>query len=172
MTIRTEPMRVALAQMNAVVGDIEGNARRIRGLIGEAHDQGAQLVVFPELALTGYPPEDLLLKTHFADTAREALEDLAGAAHDIVALVGFPERADDLYNAAAVLADGELRAVYRKMFLPNYGVFDEHRYFQAGTEPALIEVAGGPGSQMSSQMVSPSATPFTSMSAGSVPAWK
>jgi NAD+ synthase (glutamine-hydrolysing) len=142
MTMRTEPMRVALAQMNAVVGDIEGNARRIRGLIEDARDEGAQLVVFPELALTGYPPEDLLLKTHFADAARAALEDLAVAARDIVALVGFPERADDLYNAAAVLADGQLRAVYRKMFLPNYGVFDEHRYFQEGTEPALIEVNG------------------------------
>src|SRR2546430_150341 len=115
---------------NAVVGDIEGNAALIRGLIDEARDEGAQLVVFPELALTGYPPEDLLLKTHFADGARAALEELAGAARDIVALVGFPERADDLYNAAAVLADGQLRAVYRKMFLPNYGVFDEHRYFQ------------------------------------------
>jgi NAD+ synthase (glutamine-hydrolysing) len=142
MTMRTEPMRVALAQMNAVVGDIEGNAARIRGLIDEARDEGAQLVVLPELALTGYPPEDLLLKTGFADAAGEALRDLAESVHDIVALVGFPERADDLYNAAAVLADGEVRAVYRKMFLPNYGVFDEHRYFQAGTEPALIEVNG------------------------------
>jgi NAD+ synthase (glutamine-hydrolysing) len=142
MTMRTEPMRVAMAQMNAVVGDIEGNAARIRRLIDEARDEGAQLVVLPELALTGYPPEDLLLKTGFADAAGEALRDLAESVHDIVALVGFPERADDLYNAAAVLADGEVRAVYRKMFLPNYGVFDEHRYFQAGTEPALIEVNG------------------------------
>src|SRR5947209_18238555 len=94
MTMRTEPMRVALAQMNAVVGDIEGNAGRIRGLIDEARDEGAQLVVFPELALTGYPPEDLLLKTHFADAAGEALEELAAGTRDIVALVGFPERAD------------------------------------------------------------------------------
>src|SRR5207244_9627809 len=106
--------------------------------------EGAQLVVFPELALTGYPPEDLLLKTHFADAAGEALRELAAGTRGttITALVGFPERADDLYNAAAVLADGEVRAVYRKIFLPNYGVFDEHRYFQAGTEAALIEVNG------------------------------
>src|SRR3954468_24900513 len=142
MTMRTEPMRVALAQMNAVVGDIEGNAAKIRRLIGEARDGGAQLVVFPELALTGYPPEDLLLKTHFADVAAAALDDVASATQGIVALVGFPQRADDLYNAAAVLGDGEVRAVYRKIFLPNYGVFDEHRYFQSGTEPALIEVNG------------------------------
>jgi NAD+ synthase (glutamine-hydrolysing) len=142
VTLRNEPICVALAQMNAVVGDIEGNAARIRGLIEDARDEGAQLVVFPELALTGYPPEDLLLKTHFADAAGEALAEIAAGTRDIVALVGFPERADDLYNAAAVIADGEVRAVYRKMFLPNYGVFDEHRYFQAGTEPALVEVNG------------------------------
>ena len=142
MTLRNEPMRVAMAQMNAVVGDIDGNAQRIRDLIAEAREEGAQLVVFPELALTGYPPEDLLLKTHFADSAGRALEELAAGTQDIVALVGFPERADDLYNAAAVIADGEVRAVYRKMFLPNYGVFDEHRYFQAGTEPALVELNG------------------------------
>src|SRR4051812_48268550 len=140
--MRNEPMRVALAQMNAVVGDIEHNAERIRGLIDDARDAGAQLVVFPELALTGYPPEDLLLKTHFADAAGAALQEIAAGTRDIVALVGFPERADDLYNAAAVIAEGEVRAVYRKMFLPNYGVFDEHRYFQAGTEPALVEVNG------------------------------
>src|SRR3954467_12394045 len=142
MTMRTEPLRVALAQINPVVGDIAGNAKLIRHDIAEARDEGAQLVVFPELALTGYPPEDLLLKTHFADSAGRALDEIAAGTHDIVALVGFPERTDDLYNAAAVIAEGEIRAVYRKMFLPNYGVFDEHRYFQAGTEPALIEVNG------------------------------
>jgi NAD+ synthase (glutamine-hydrolysing) len=142
MTMRTEPMRVALAQMNSVVGDIDGNAAKIRGRIEDARDEGAQLVVFPELALTGYPPEDLLLKTYFADAAADTLRELASSVRDIVALVGFPERTDDLYNAAAVLADGEVRAVYRKIFLPNYGVFDEHRYFQAGTEPMLIEVNG------------------------------
>jgi NAD+ synthase (glutamine-hydrolysing) len=98
--------------------------------------------VVPELALSGYPPEDLLLKTHFVDAAGAALEPLAAAAEGIVALVGFPERAGDVYNAAAVLVDGRVAGVYRKMFLPNYGVFDEHRYFQAGTEPALLELNG------------------------------
>jgi NAD+ synthase (glutamine-hydrolysing) len=144
MTMRTEPLRVALAQINPTVGDIERNAAKIRDWIGRARDEGAQLVVFPELALTGYPPEDLLLKTHFVDAAGAALSELASETDegDLVALVGFPERRDDVYNACAVLADGEVQAVYRKMFLPNYGVFDEARYFQAGTEPALFELNG------------------------------
>src|SRR5689334_22074507 len=123
MTMRTEPLRVALAQINSVVGDIDGNATKIREYMDRARDEGAQLVVFPELALTGYPPEDLLLKTSFNDAAGAALEDLARAADGIAALVGYPERADDVYNAAAVLADGKVVASYRKMFLPNYGVF-------------------------------------------------
>src|SRR4051794_25016772 len=142
MTMRSDPLRVALAQINPTVGDIQGNARKIRRDIERARDEGAHLVVFPELALTGYPPEDLLLKTHFVDAAGAALEELAREAEGVVALVGFPERRDDVYNACAVLADGEIQAVYRKMFLPNYGVFDEARYFQAGTEAALIELNG------------------------------
>src|SRR3954464_7457150 len=144
MTMRTEPLRVALAQINSVVGDIPGNTSKIREWIGRAREEDAQLVIFPELALTGYPPEDLLLKTHFVDAAGAALEELAHETDDgdIVALVGFPERRDDVYNACAVLADGGVAAVYRKMFLPNYGVFDEARYFQSGTEAALIELNG------------------------------
>ena len=137
-----EPIRAALAQMNPTVGDVEGNAARIRDLIGRARDEGARLVVFPELALTGYPPEDLLLKTHFFGAVEAALRDLASSAREIVAVVGYPERKDDVYNSAAVLADGEVAAVYRKMHLPNYGVFDEQRYFQAGSEPATFELNG------------------------------
>ncbi len=140
--MRTEPLRVSLAQINSTVGDISGNAQKIRGYIARARDEGAQLVVFPELALTGYPPEDLLLKTHFVDAAGAALDEIARDCDDIVALVGFPERRDDVYNAAAVLADGGVHAVYRKMFLPNYGVFDENRYFQSGTQSELIELNG------------------------------
>jgi len=139
-----DPLRVALAQMNATVGDIAGNARAIAGHTATARDEGAALVVFPELSLTGYPPEDLLLKTAFLEEAGAALEDLAGQTHDIVALVGFPERAEDVYNSAAVLADGEVAAVYRKMYLPNYGVFDEQRYFQSGAEAAIFELNGIP----------------------------
>src|SRR3954453_20522706 len=135
-----QPLSVALAQINSTVGDIEGNARKVADGIARGRDEGASLVVFPELALTGYPPEDLLLKTAFLDAARAALDELAAQTRGIVALVGFPERSDDVYNAAAVLADGRVAAVYRKVHLPNYGVFDEQRYFQAGTEPALVEI--------------------------------
>ena len=135
-------LRVALAQLDVTVGDLEGNERLLAGAIERARDAGAQLVVAPELAITGYPPEDLLLKEHFLRDARATLERLAGAARGIVALVGFPERAEDVYNAVAVLADGELRAVYRKVYLPNYGVFDEQRYFQSGDGGVLIEVGG------------------------------
>ncbi len=137
-----QPLRVALAQLNSTVGDISGNARKVADGIARARDEGASLAVFPELALTGYPPEDLLLKTSFLDAARAALEELAAQTRGIVALVGFPERADDVYNAAAVLADGRVAGVYRKIHLPNYGVFDEQRYFQAGSEPALFELDG------------------------------
>ena len=142
MTRRPEPLRAAMAQMNPTVGDIDGNAQRISSLIAAARDEGAQLVVFPELCLTGYPPEDLLLKTHFLEAARAALEDLAAGVRDIVAVVGFPDRADDVYNAAAVLADGEVAAILHKMNLPNYGVFDERRYFQSGARPGVLELNG------------------------------
>jgi NAD+ synthase (glutamine-hydrolysing) len=137
-----QPLSVALAQINPTVGDTAGNARKIADGIARGRDEGASLVVFPELALTGYPPEDLLLKPSFLDAARAALDELASQTRGIVALVGFPERADDVYNSAAVLADGRVAGVYRKIHLPNYGVFDEQRYFQAGSEPALFELDG------------------------------
>ncbi|MBB4663622.1 NAD+ synthase [Conexibacter arvalis] len=136
------PLRLALCQMNATVGDIAGNEQKIREGIAAARGQQAQLVLFPELALTGYPPEDLLLKEHFLRDARAALERLAAEVTDVVALVGFPEREDDVYNSLAVLADGEVKAIYRKVYLPNYGVFDEQRYFATGEGGALIEVGG------------------------------
>jgi NAD+ synthase (glutamine-hydrolysing) len=97
-------------------------------------------VLFPELALTGYPPEDLLLKEHFLQAGNEAMAELAREALGIVALVGFPERGDDVYNALAVLAEGEVQAVYRKSVLPNYGVFDEQRYFQVGEGGAVLQL--------------------------------
>jgi NAD+ synthase (glutamine-hydrolysing) len=126
--------------MNATVGDIDGNARRIAAGIAQARAAGAQLVLFPELALSGYPPEDLLLREHFLTDTGRALHALAAGAQGIVAVVGFPERAQAVYNAAAVLADGEVRRIYRKVHLPNYGVFDEQRYFTAGHEGATIDV--------------------------------
>jgi NAD+ synthase (glutamine-hydrolysing) len=135
-------LRIALCQMNPTVGDIAGNERKIVEWLGRAREQEAQLVLFPELAVTGYPPEDLLLKEHFLLDARAALQRIAQQTEGVVALVGFPELADDVYNASGVLADGELKAIYRKVFLPNYGVFDEQRYFQSGPGGGLIELDG------------------------------
>ncbi len=135
-------MRLALSQMNAKVGDIAGNTERIAADLAAAAGEGAELVLFPELAVTGYPPEDLLLKEHFLADARRALEELAREARSTVAVVGFPERAEDVFNAAAVLAGGEVRAVYRKVYLPNYGVFDEQRYFQSGRAGAVVGLDG------------------------------
>src|SRR5829696_2697464 len=139
MAGRLAPIRLALAQIDARVGDIDGNAELIRARTAAAREAGAELVIFPELALTGYPPEDLLLKEHFLRRTRETLEALAAETRDIVALVGFPERTEDVYNACAVLADGGIAAIYRKTHLPNYGVFDEQRYFQAGEGGAVID---------------------------------
>jgi NAD+ synthase (glutamine-hydrolysing) len=136
------PLRLALAQIDATVGDVEGNAAKISDYLRLAADAGAQVVLFPELAINGYPPEDLLLKTHFLAAGRRALDGVAQQVRDMVALVGFAEHADDVYNSLAVLADGRVQAIYRKMFLPNYGVFDEQRYFQAGAAAAVIRVDG------------------------------
>src|SRR5918999_933562 len=131
-----DDLSIALAQMNAVVGDIDGNAARVEQLAAEARDEGAQLVVFPELTLTGYPPEDLLLKRGFLRSAQSALEGLA--LPGITAVVGWPEQRDGrVHNAAAVVADGQVQAVYRKLLLPNYGVFDERRWVEAGGEPVV-----------------------------------
>jgi len=155
-------LRLGLAQIDPTVGDIEGNVRLIAESIERARDAGAQLVLLPELCLSGYPPEDLVLRRDFLDGVREGLEEVATDVAGIVALVGFPERVErpaaelehfdplidppppPAYNSLAVLAGGELRAIYRKCDLPNYGVFDERRYFEPGTEPALIEVDGMP----------------------------
>jgi NAD+ synthase (glutamine-hydrolysing) len=135
-------LRLSLHQINTTVGDLAGNVERIRQGLRAAREADVQLALFPELAITGYPPEDLLLKEHFLADARAALDEVAEEAEDVVAVVGFPERAEDVYNAAAVLADGEVQAVYRKMRLPNYGVFDEVRYFQEGRGGMIVEVDG------------------------------
>jgi NAD+ synthase (glutamine-hydrolysing) len=126
--------------MNSTVGDIDGNAERIRAGQREAAEARADLVLFPELALTGYPPEDLLLREDFLARASSALEELAAGTRGPIAVVGFPERAEDVYNAAAVLAEGRVHAIYRKVHLPNYGVFDEQRYFQSGSAGAVIDI--------------------------------
>src|SRR2546430_17220197 len=135
-------MRLSLAQINAVVGDLDGNAERIRGRLAEAKDQQADLVVFPELAVTGYPPEDLLLRPSFVQAAQAKAEELAREARGIVALIGVPWLDRDLYNACGVCAAGEMQTLYRKGFLPNYGVFVEDPYFAPGRSLVLLEHRG------------------------------
>jgi NAD+ synthase (glutamine-hydrolysing) len=134
-------LRLALAQLNTVVGDLDGNRERILAGLADATAAGADLVVFPELATTGYPPEDLLLRPGFVRAARRSLEEIAAAtAGGPVALVGTPWFDRDLANACAVCANGSVRAVYRKHFLPNYGVFDEHRYFAEGRDLVVLQL--------------------------------
>jgi len=135
-------MRLALAQINTVVGDLDGNRDRIVARIEEARSAGADLVLLPELAVTGYPPEDLLLRPGFVRAAARTLDEVAAEARDVVAVVGFPYFESDLYNACAVCADGAVQAIYRKRFLPNYGVFDEDRYFAPGRDLVLVELGG------------------------------
>jgi NAD+ synthase (glutamine-hydrolysing) len=132
-------VRLALAQINSTVGDLDGNRDRILARLAEAKERGADLVLFPELAVTGYPPEDLLLRPGFIRAAERALEEIARATRNIVALVGVPILERDLYNACAVCAAGEVKARYRKRFLPNYGVFDEDRYFAPGDDLLLLQ---------------------------------
>lgn len=127
-------LRLGLAQINPVVGDLEGNFKKIVRFIDEAKKMGVQLIAFPELCITGYPPEDLLLKPGFIDKNLKQLHNLMEYCDNITAIVGFVDRDDDIYNAAAVLHQKKLAGVYRKVFLPNYGVFDENRYFQSGKE--------------------------------------
>jgi NAD+ synthase (glutamine-hydrolysing) len=133
-------LRLALAQINTTVGDLAGNEARIRDALADARGAGAQLVVFPELTITGYPPEDLLFREHFLREARAALDRIAADVHDLVAVIGFPLRTEDVYNAVAVVANGGVQGIYRKVFLPNYGVFDERRYFQSGDCGAILEL--------------------------------
>jgi NAD+ synthase (glutamine-hydrolysing) len=124
--------RIALAQINTTVGDFEGNVRKILIRLEQARLLGSNLIVFPELAVTGYPPEDLLLKPSFISANREAIEEVAAATGGLTAVVGFADVAGDVFNAAAVLHDGAMAGVYRKHYLPTYSVFDEDRYFRGG----------------------------------------
>ncbi len=134
-------IRIALAQINPTVGGIEGNVLKICDYIRRAREQNSNMVVFPELAITGYPPEDLLLKRHFIDDNLEALSRVIENTKDIAAVVGFVDRKDSiLYNAAAIIQNCRMIGVYRKVFLPNYGVFDEYRYFRAGTETPVYNI--------------------------------
>jgi len=129
---------VGLGQINPTVGDFEANVRMIVAGIERARGLGCGLVAFPELAITGYPPEDLLFKPAFIEANLRALDDVARAARGLTVVVGFVDRQDDIFNAAAVLHDGARAGVYHKQYLPNYGVFDENRYFQAGREAPVF----------------------------------
>src|SRR5437667_5531982 len=133
-------LRVGLAQINSTVGDFEGNVRKITDSLDRARRLGVALVAFPELAITGYPPEDLLFKPAFIEANVRALDAVARASHGMTAVVGFVDRRDDIFNAAAVLHDGSVAGIYHKRYLPNYGVFDENRYFQAGTETPVFVI--------------------------------
>jgi NAD+ synthase (glutamine-hydrolysing) len=136
-------LRVALAQINPTVGDLTGNAERIVEAIARAEEAEADLVVLPELAVTGYPPEDLVLKPGFVADNLAALEKVAAATSRTVAVVGFVDQGSDLYNAAAICAAGEVRGTYHKMVLPNYSVFDEARYFAPGRGATTLWGIGG-----------------------------
>ena len=136
-------MRVALGQFNAVVGDLSGNVEKMRQMYARAAKADVDLLAFPELAVCGYPPEDLLYKQHFLRDCSMALKKLAASCLDMSIIVGFAERQGIIsYNSAALLQDGKIRQVYRKGMLPNYGVFDERRYFNPGTESLIIEAEG------------------------------
>ena len=140
----TLSFRVAMAQINPTVGDFEGNTRKIIERLDEAQALGADVVSFPELAVTGYPPEDLLIKADFIQESLACLQEIARHATRSVAVVGCVDSGEHLYNAAAVLAGGRIAGMYRKIRLPNYGVFDEKRYFQPGTEAPVFVVRGVP----------------------------
>lgn len=134
--------RIALAQINTTVGDLDGNAAKIVDYIGHARELGADVVAFPELAVTGYPPEDLLFKRQFIDDNKARALEVAAASTEIASIFGFVDSDPDVYNAAAVANDGKVVGVYHKMHLPNYGVFDEERYFEAGGECAVFVICG------------------------------
>lgn len=138
-----DPIRFAMAQVNPTVGDIQGNKEKIIKYISDARSLGCDIVILPELALTGYPPEDLLLKAQFIDDAAKALNDIVHKTDNIIAVVGCLDRGKDgIYNSAALIRDKELIHIYHKIMLPNYGVFDEKRYFKPGDESFVFKFEG------------------------------
>jgi NAD+ synthase (glutamine-hydrolysing) len=135
-------IRFGIAQINSTVGDLSGNTKKIMQFIDQAKSLGVDLLTFPELAITGYPPEDLLLKPQFVKQNKESLNEIVGHSSGIAIVVGFVDSDADIYNAAAVLYNKNLVGVYHKFYLPNYGVFDENRYFQAGKECPVFTIYG------------------------------
>jgi NAD+ synthase (glutamine-hydrolysing) len=135
-------MRIGMAQLNTTVGDFKGNTKKIVDTMAEAKSLGVDLLTFPELAICGYPPEDLLFKPRFIEENMSSLEKVIAGSSGLTAVVGFVDAKDDIYNAAAIVHNGKLCGVYHKIYLPNYGVFDEDRYFRAGTECPVYIIAG------------------------------
>ncbi|HEU0294575.1 MAG TPA: NAD+ synthase [Anaerolineales bacterium] len=135
-------LRVGLAQINTTMGDLAGNTAKIIDIIGRARELGVDLLCFPEMAISGYPPEDLLLRNDFIEANLRALDQVVDRSRGLTTITGFVDLQDDLYNAAAVAADGRLVGVYHKHYLPNYGVFDENRYFQSGVEAPVFRIGG------------------------------
>jgi len=136
-------LRIAACQLNTVVGDLDGNVAALLAMLDRAEAAGCDLAVFPELAVTGYPPEDLLLKPGFVADDLASLEKLAARTGRCAAIVGFVDRRHDLHNAAAVCAHGQVQGVYHKRLLPNYAVFDEQRYFAPGQGDPVLFLIGG-----------------------------
>jgi NAD+ synthase (glutamine-hydrolysing) len=135
-------LRIGMAQINVTVGDFAGNTRKILEAIAEARALGVDIITFPELAICGYPPEDLLFKPQFIEENLRCLEKIAKQASELTAVVGFVDAKEDIYNAAAIVSSGKLVSIYHKIYLPNYGVFDENRYFQAGRECSVYMIGG------------------------------
>jgi NAD+ synthase (glutamine-hydrolysing) len=137
-------LRIGISQINVTVGDFYGNTQKILGAITEAKTLGVDIITFPELAICGYPPEDLLFKPQFIGENLRCLDKIADNASGLAVIVGFVDAKEDIYNAAAIIDDGKLISIYHKIYLPNYGVFDENRYFQAGKE-CPVYIIGGVG---------------------------
>jgi NAD+ synthase (glutamine-hydrolysing) len=135
-------LRLGLAQINTTVGDLDGNAAKVLDYVGRARELGVDVLSFPEMTITGYPPEDLVLRPQFIHDNLVVLERVVKGCRGITAVVGFVDQKEDIHNAAAIIHDGRLVDVYHKQFLPNYGVFDENRYFQAGTRSPVYVMAG------------------------------
>ena len=140
--VDTRRLRIGMAQLNMTVGDFAGNRRKILKAIEEARALGVDMLTFPELAICGYPPEDLLFKPQFIAENLRSLEKVVEASSGISVVVGFVDAMEDIYNAAAIIHDGKLVGVYHKVFLPNYGVFDENRYFRAGNKCPVYVIDG------------------------------
>ena len=135
-------LRIAMAQINTTVGDFDGNVKKILGAVDNARTLKADIVTLPELAVCGYPPEDLLLKPQFIQANLHSIQKIVEASRGITVVVGFVDSDGDIYNAAALISDGKLIGTYHKMYLPNYGVFDENRYFRAGSECPVYVIQG------------------------------